>query len=381
MLSHNKRLMEARLGVYEKPTYIENSLTDEMSDRLSVEGGYRQQERMITAKRKTFERALLNSYQAAEITAVQQQHKDAIETNLTEDTFSIQGHVCGDIVVYVDPIDNVAYVNKKTPEAVVGDKARALINPNVTKPDYDDKVLSVGYEYNYAPGDIFYWDNTKTYWLIYLQDLTELAYFKGDIRKCNYQVKWKDAEGAIHSTWFAVRGPVETKINYLQKSGVAINTPNHTLSIMMPKTPDTLAYFQRYSKFYLNGIDELTNKICWRVEATDTISMPGVLEITAMEYYSNESQDKDGIVGGAIETPPEVEESLIIGDSTIRPRTEYKYSYAGQEVGQWQVESLVSVEIRVEGKDIFICWPYTYSGTITLKYGAETKDISVKSLF
>ena len=34
--------------------------------------------------------------------------------------------------------------------------------------------------------------------------------------------------------------------------------------------------------------DNYPERICWRVEATDTISMPGILEITAYEYYINE---------------------------------------------------------------------------------------------
>ena len=55
-----------------------------------------------------------------------------------------------------------------------------------------------------------------SYWIIYLQDLTELAYFKGDIRKCNYWVNWEDEYGQLHQTYFAVRGPVETNINTLQ---------------------------------------------------------------------------------------------------------------------------------------------------------------------
>jgi hypothetical protein len=64
--------------------------------------------------------------------------------------------------------------------------ARALINPNKLKADYDDKIISIGYEYGFKPGTVFEWLGTKTYWLIYLQDLTELAYFRGDIRKCSY---------------------------------------------------------------------------------------------------------------------------------------------------------------------------------------------------
>lgn len=63
---------------------------------------------------------------------------------------------------------------------------RALINSNKLKQDYDDKILSVGFEAEFKPGDVFEWVNTGTYWLIYLQELTELAYFRGDIRKCSY---------------------------------------------------------------------------------------------------------------------------------------------------------------------------------------------------
>jgi hypothetical protein len=45
---------------------------------------------------------------------------------------------------------------------------RALINPNKLKQDYDDKIISVGYEYDFAPGTVFEWLGTNTYWLVYL---------------------------------------------------------------------------------------------------------------------------------------------------------------------------------------------------------------------
>jgi hypothetical protein len=44
----------------------------------------------------------------------------------------------------------------------------ALINPNSVKQDYDDKTISIGFEYGYQPGTIFEWVNTGTKWLIYL---------------------------------------------------------------------------------------------------------------------------------------------------------------------------------------------------------------------
>jgi len=78
--------------------------------------------------------------------------------------------------------------------------ARALVNPNKLTMDYDNKILSVGYEYDYKPGDIFKWLNTDTYWIVYLQDLTELAYFRGDIRKCRYTISWKSENGEVVTT-------------------------------------------------------------------------------------------------------------------------------------------------------------------------------------
>jgi hypothetical protein len=49
--------------------------------------------------------------------------------------------------------------------------------------------------------------------LIYLQELTELAYFRGNIRKCSYEITWKNAAGDLCTTYAAVRGPQEQGLN------------------------------------------------------------------------------------------------------------------------------------------------------------------------
>lgn len=343
MLSHSKKLMEARLGVYEKAPFQLPGATEgieHQSTLLRAEGGHRQQERMIQAKRKSFDRALFNSYQAAEI-AVAAKPKERI---------------------------------------------RALINPNITKQDYDDKILSVGYEYHIKPGCVFQWLGTKTHWLVYLQDLTELAYFKGDIRKCNYYVKWENEEGQLCGTWFAIRGPVETAINSIQKSGVSVDVPNHSLNILMPKTEETLKYFQRYAKFYITGADDVTAPICWRVEATDTISMPGILELTAIEYYSNTHEDdvEQGIAGALIIGPTEPEDDydeFIEGETFIKPKATYQYTYTGTASGSWYVNSKYPVEVKSQGNIVEITWLKTYSGEFELFYGNDSKKIIVESLF
>lgn len=147
---------------------------------------------MIFDKRRSLDRALLYSYQGANVLKVPREEDEA-ETD--ENGFTS---------VYEDA--------EKQPKI-----CRALINPDKNKPDYDDKIISVHYEDGFEAGDVFEWVGTNSYWLIYLQDLTELAYFRGEIRRCSYSIDWLDEDGNKHSSYAAVRGPVETKINYVQK--------------------------------------------------------------------------------------------------------------------------------------------------------------------
>lgn len=322
---------------------------NDLAHRLYQKGGLTQQERMILDKRKSFDKAVLYSYQG------------------------------GLIKKYHSPTEELMENEQNEP------LVRALINPNKLKQDYDDKIVSVGYEHNFKPGDIFEWIGTDTHWLIYLQDLTELAYFRGDIRKCSYEISWEDEDGK-HSTYAAIRGPVETKINYIQKHGISVDTPNYSLSILMPKTDSAIKYFKRYSKFYLGG-NEYSDKICWRVEAIDWISTPGILEIIAVEYYANETEDdlENGIVGGLIveKKDPNSEEvnDIISGETFIKPKLEYIYSYDGNLKASWRVDKDTPVRLEIDGTTVKLRWVSTYSGQFDLYYGNYKKTIVVESLF
>ena len=336
--------MQGRLGVYDH--YQEKQVLDtdiqgvnNQFVRLNHQGGNLQQNRMIKDKRRSLDRALVYSYQGADVRKI---------------------------------------------DSTSDDYVRALINPNKLKQDYDDKIISVGYEHHFECGDIFEWKGTETYWLIYLQDLTELAYFRGDIRKCSHQINWEDENGK-HSTYAAIRGPVETKINYIQKHGISIDTPNYSLNILLPKTADTLSYFQRYNKFYLAD-DEL--KVCWRIEAIDWLSMPGILEINAVEYYANEFEDnlENGTVG-TLKTEPinpnnSFIEDTITGETFIKPKKEYEYEYIGNLVGKWSVKENYPIKLIQDGKKVKLRWLNTYSGQFDLIYAdCFKKTIVVQSLF
>jgi hypothetical protein len=149
-----------------------------------------------------------------------------------------------------------------------------------------------------------------------------------------------------------------------------------------------LKQFQRYSKFYLNSTnDSIIEKVCWRVEATDSISVPGILEVTAVEYYANETEDniEDGIVGGLVveEISPNSDftERIIKGETFIKPKKTYEYSFTGIGKSEWTTDAGNLVSLEPNGKKVNVKWVSNYSGQFNLIYGDFTKTIVVESLF
>lgn len=337
-----------------------DGLNDQIS-RLHYDGGFAQQDRMILDKKRSLMKALQYSYQACTIKKI----------------------AC------TDDKDNTIYPNVNVLDDI--EICRALINPDKNKMSYDDKIVSVPYENNYHPGDVFEWVGTNTYWMIYLQELEERAYFRGEIRKCSHQIAWQDENGE-HSTYAAIRGPVETKINYVQKHTISIDTPNYSLDIYVPRNEETLLYFRRYAKFYLQSREAGGPTVCWRVEAVDWISTPGILKVTAVEYYINETEDdvEKGIVGGLkvdpVDPNPDLTNEIILGDTFIKPKQVYEYYFKGFNSGNaWNLdEKKYPVSYRVDPKDplhVKLIWNKTYHGQFELKYGNYSKTIVVESLF
>ena len=322
-----------------------------MRKRLEWQGGIAQEDRMIKDKWRTLLRTLKYSYQACDI-ALAQAQQEILDEGLE-------------------------------PEYPI---VRALINPDKNKQDYDDKILSVDYIHQFKPGDVFEWKNTGTHWIIYLQQLTEDAYFRGEIRRCRYKIKFKDEDGNICYTYAAIRGPVETQIDSIQKNQERIDKPNLSLNILMPRNEVTIKAFDRYKEFILDGR-------CWKVKAVDPISMTvdrqGVLEVNAQEDYINEVTDdeineiKDGLI---VEPDKPTPNSEINGETFIKPAIPEIYS-VDIDGGTWCIkENNVPVDIEpIDNKSVQVTWKKMTSGQFTLVWnnGSDTyeKVIVVESLF
>lgn len=323
-----------------------------MRKRFEWQGGIHQEDRMIRDKQRTLHRALLYSYQATSIEMVQKNSE----------------------VLEIDPSGIDAGMG-------VYGEVRALINPDKVKQDYDDKIVSIDYEHGYEPGDVFEWKKTDTHWIIYTQEITEDAYFRGEIRRCRYKIRFKDQDGNWCATYAAIRGPVETQINSIQKNQERIDVPNLSLNILMPRNEKTLHAFDRYSEFIFAGK-------CWRVEAPDSISMKNIIEVNAEENYWNDITDdlenemKNGLVFEPVNPTPD---SKIIGDTFIKPKIAATYSVDVPD-GEWKILENVPACLRViENQKATVTWNKTTSGQFTLQWvkgdDVREKVIVVESLY
>ena len=308
-----------------------------MHKRALAANNDRQHNRMIMDKLRSLQRALLYSYQAAWI------KKDN------------------------DP--NATWV-------------RALINPDKVKFDYDEKLVSVEWEYGFHPGDTFEWGkDTGSHWIILKTEDTELAYFRGNIRRCKYLVAVDPETHEEFGKWCAIRGPVETKLNQIQKAGLVVDVPNLTLDIYMTDSEQNRRTFERYKRFEFDGR-------YWKVQAPDFISTPGIYEIQAEEDYECHEDEMFIRVEEPEESVPD-DVNEIIGDSSVKPTEEHYFHMKFAEEGNWSITLPASknkevddvLSYKVVGNRLKVTWTAMLSGAYIIHYGDYEKTVNVESLF
>lgn len=242
---------------------------------------------------------------------------------------------------------------------------QALINLNNLKPDYDKKYVSVEYDSGLEAGDVFEIIDDGTHWMVYLPLLTETAYLHSEIIRCRYTLTIDDEE-----YWIYFQGPTETDIRWFQKRGININELNFSGTIFIKLNKQTREFFERFTHIKVDGH-------IWEVQVTDSISVPGILEIEVQEYYDNPVAELPEIRSeGASDSP-------IIGDTIVKQDSSIGYYIPRAYISNtatWIIENNENVEIAEIMNDGNICKVRVLdkaTGSYTINYGAYSLEVTI----
>lgn len=267
-----------------------------------------------------------------------------------------------------------------------GREFRCLINQNKLSSDYDNKIISIPYkdiclnkprigktsegeeEIGLKPGDVFEWKETKTKWIVYLEYLEEDAYFRGQIRKCEAEVEIDDVKYPVY-----IRGPVETTIQWNQKSNITWNDLNYSLIIYITKNEQTLDYFHRFTKVKIDGD-------MWEVKVVDPYASDGIIEVCLGEWYNNpiEEEGKAEAAKNKPVKPEYTEDDIYIdGPTEVNPYDIVQYSIKNARGGSWSLASTKALITESDSESVTVEVISGRQGKFLLSYKIDDKDITL----
>ncbi len=131
-------------------------------------------------------------------------------------------------------------------------------------------------------GDLIWWGEDKQPWLIYRSTTSSYQpHQKFYMVRCNYEIKWLDAEGMLHSSWIYLVGSKDSKIkdNFRTWHSVITPQPNKHINIIMPHQLMDL------------GTEIIVLNEVWYLVDYDQNSVPGVIFMSFTETNLNEQRD------------------------------------------------------------------------------------------
>lgn len=226
----------------------------------------------------------------------------------------------------------------------------ALINGEASglKSDYDKKTVSVEFESGLEAGDVFEILEDGTHWMVYLPVITETAYLQSEIIRCRYQL---EVDGETY--WIYFQGPTETDLRWFIKQGTNINELNLSGTVYIKNTPATKAFFKRFTHIELDGHT-------WEVQVTDSITVPGIIELEVQEYYDNFVDDLPKVVKVGCQ-------EQILGETVVRQDTEHGYRIEDDYYDpryEWSIEGNPRVRVKEVHEDGKVCTVRVEDGAI-----------------
>lgn len=232
------------------------------------------------------------------------------------------------------------------------------------KADYDKKYISVEFSAGLEAGDVFQCLDDNSRWMIYLPVLTETAYLRSEIIRCDHSL---NINGKEYFVYF--QGPVETDIRWFIKNGINANELNKSGTVYIKKDDNTLNFFHRFTKIKINGH-------MWEVQVTDPISVPGILELELQEYYDNKEADLPQV-------KPSDKNQLIKGEKIVKQNTSVGYMVDDSIYNpstSWTIAGNDRVKIEEVLNNGQICKVKVNEGAIgkfTLSYGTNSMEITI----
>lgn len=284
---------------------------ENMRKRLNYYGGDRQQSRMINDKLRSLKSALLYSYQAGTM-----------------------------------QIDNKEY-DEDDPESLEYFEFRCLMNPDKLTYEADKKMLSVPFEdiclnaprkgktsegivpVPVAAGETFIWKETGSRWLVTLQYLEELAYFRADVRKCFPFPLEIDGQ----KYWFSSVGENQQTIQWYKKKPEELNKENYARTLYIKRDENTLNYFKRFQIVKLPNVKGDLDT--WEVQAVSPNSVDNILIVYVKEYFENRYQE----MSEEIQEERRQEEEAQ-GYKTMYVYDKVKYGAPYIENAQWELKNV-----------------------------------------
>lgn len=244
-----------------------------------------------------------------------------------------------------------------------------LINTNNLKADYDKEYISVEFDSGLEAGDTFECLDDGTHWMVYLPVITETAYLQSEIIRCRYTLEVNEKE-----YWIYFQGPTETDLRWFQKNQINVNELNLSGTIYIKNDENTKNYFKRFTRVKLDGHE-------WEVQVTDSITVPGIIELEVQEYYDNTIEELPKIrQNSEVEIDPK---PTIIGETLVKPDTIVGYMIDAEYYSpnnEWSVTDNPRVRIENIKDNGRICEVRIYAGTVkpfTLQYGDQLLKVNV----
>jgi hypothetical protein len=235
------------------------------------------------------------------------------------------------------------------------------------KADYDKEIISVDRASGLEAGETFEVLDDGTHWMIYMPYVGETAYLRSDIIRCRYQL---NVNGKDY--WCYVQGPTETDLRWFLKNNINANELNLSGTIYIKNDENTKNYFARFTRLKIDGHT-------WEVQVTDSLTVPGILELEIQEYYDNSIEELPEIrnMGGENALNVISGQTLVKQDCTI--------GYAINDLAydpnvEWSIRNNPRVKIEEILEDGRMCKVKIFPGAVKefdVVYGDQYLTVTI----